>query len=177
MSEPALWVFGYGSLIWRPGFEYDEKRIATVAGYRRSFCQASHDHRGTPDLPGRVVTLESVANSVCEGIAFKVRHSSAIDILRLLDIREQDGYARQSLRLEFQDGSVAQGITWIAEEGNPSWRGGEHIDEVAGLISKRYGPSGSNSDYLFELERALVESNIVDYGVAELSEKVRSMLL
>ncbi|MFT6307334.1 MAG: cation transport protein ChaC, partial [Halioglobus sp.] len=111
-----LWVFGYGSLIWRPGFAFAEKRLATVVGYRRRFCQASHDHRGTPDRPGRVVTLSPDSDSQCEGMAFKLEESVE-DVLKLLDIREQDGYERQSLALTFRDGSIEQGVTWIAAKG------------------------------------------------------------
>ncbi|MFT5895812.1 MAG: cation transport protein ChaC [bacterium] len=168
-----LWVFGYGSLIWRPGFAFTEKRLATVTGYRRRFCQASHDHRGTPDNPGRVVTLASDVDSQCEGMAFKVEDSTEV-VLGLLDIREQDGYERQSLRMTFTDGTSEEGVTWIAAKGNPSWRGDETLDEVSRLIAEREGPSGSNRDYLFELQRALAEVNIVDSYVDSLCVQVRS---
>ena len=168
------WVFGYGSLIWRPDFQFAEQRLATVAGYRRSFCQASHDYRGTQQLPGRVVTLASDPDSQCEGMAFRVAESEE-DVLKLLDIREQDGYERQSLRLTFKDGSVEDGVTWIASAGNPSWRGGECITEVAQLIAHRTGPSGSNRDYLFELQRALAAMRIEDNYIEELCRRVQSI--
>lgn len=169
-----LWVFGYGSLIWKPGFEFAEKRLASVGGYHRRFCQASHDHRGTPDRPGRVVTLAADPGSECEGMAFRLEESVEA-VLRLLDIREQDGYERQSLTLRFKDGTAEEGVTWIAVEGNPSWRGGESTDEIAQLIAHRNGPSGSNREYLFELQRALIEVNIVDNYIAELCKQVRSV--
>jgi len=174
-SSKELWVFGYGSLIWRPGFSFVEKRLATVAGYSRRFCQASHDHRGTPDRPGRVATLASFPNSDCEGMAFRVA-DSVESVLKLLDIREQDGYERHSLTLTFEDGSVVEGVTWIAVEGNPSWRGGESLEEVAKLIAYREGPSGSNREYLFELQRALVDANVVDTYIERLCFEVRSLI-
>jgi cation transport protein ChaC len=107
-------------------------------------------------------------------MAFKVEDSTD-DVLKLLDIREQDGYERQSLKLMFRDGSIEEGLTWIASEGNPSWRGGETNNEVAQLIAQREGPSGSNRDYLFELQRALAEVNIVDSYIDGLCIQVRSV--
>ena len=170
----SQWVFGYGSLIWRPGFLFADKRLATVTGYSRRFCQASHDHRGTPDAPGRVATLASVPNSLCQGVAFRIEEC-VDEILDLLDVREQDGYERQLLTLTFEDGSTEDGITWIAAEGNPSWREGESLSEVAQVIAQREGPSGSNRDYLFELHRALLDANITDTYIENLYGKVRSL--
>ena len=168
-----IWVFGYGSLIWRPGFVFEQKQIVSVEGFSRRFCQASHDHRGTPEHSGRVVTLVTDCESVCEGVAFEVSGSTADEVLRLLDVREQDGYQRQILSLVFPDGSIKKGVTWIAQEGNPSWRGGESVSEVADIIAARSGPSGSNSAYLYELQNALNTLGIVDLYVKELVELVR----
>lgn len=174
-TPASCWVFGYGSLIWRPGFAFAEQQLATVTGYRRSFCQASHDHRGTQDSPGRVVTLASDTDSQCEGMAFRIE-DSVEEVLQLLDIREQDGYERQSLQLRFKDGSIEEGVTWIAASGNPSWRGGESITEVAKLIAHREGPSGSNRDYLFELQRALADLAIRDEYIEKLCRDVRAIV-
>lgn len=173
-TERGIWIFGYGSLIWRPGFSYEKSQLATVAGYRRSFCQASHDHRGTPEQPGRVVTLEKCSRESCQGVAFLVVDDS-VTILDALDIREQDGYQRCEIALQLEDGSDATAITWIADESNASWRGGEPEDAVAELIASCEGPSGTNSEYLFELDRALRSLNIVDARVSELTERVQSL--
>ena len=168
------WVFGYGSLIWNPGFEFVEKRLATVFGFRRSFCQASHDHRGTPSEPGRVVTLEPSINVECVGMAFRLAEPS-VEVLNLLDVREQDGYKRQNVDMSFQDGSKSTATTWIAAAGNRSWRGGESIDEVANVIARSSGPSGSNREYLHKLEGALSDFGIEDSYVCLLSLYVRRM--
>jgi len=171
-GESEVWVFGYGSLIWRPGFEYQEKRLASVSGFERQFCQASHDHRGTPESPGRVVTLVPARNAHCLGLAFKLT-SSVDNSLAELEIREQDGYSRMNVPLRFTEGGSATGLTWIAEEGNPSWRGGESLNRVARIIASAAGLSGSNSDYLFQLQRALNKLAIRDIYLEELAATVR----
>lgn len=168
-------MFGYGSLIWRPAFEYAEKRLATVDGYERRFCQASHDHRGTPEAPGRVVTIAPSAGNRCTGIAYRLG-DDADAVLEYLEVREQDGYERVHLPLYLHDDEKCVGITWVATEGNPSWRPNESLDQIACLIARRAGPSGTNREYLFELEKALVTIQVKDPYVEELSAKVRALL-
>ncbi len=174
-ESAELWVFGYGSLIWRPVFQYEMRQAARLAGYARRFCQASHDHRGTPERPGRVVTLLPVPGSICHGMAFKLPESDRHKILEYLDHREQDGYERLYTPLHVGEGRTVPGLTWIARECNPSWRAGETLEEVARLIAESHGPSGANRDYLFELEQALDALNIPDPHVSELSERVRQL--
>ena len=173
-TREGVWVFGYGSLIWRPGFAYKERRLAVLSGYQRRFCQASHDHRGTVALPGRVVTLAASDNELCVGMAFRLAEPS-VNALAALDIREQDGYVRTSVSLSVGNGRDVQGVTWIASPGNPSWRGGESLSEVAVLIATREGPSGANWEYLFELERALAKLGIRDDHIVDLSERVTAL--
>lgn len=170
-----LWIFGYGSLIWRPAFEHAVKAVASLPGYERRFCQASHDHRGTPDKPGRVVTLLPVAGSVCRGMAYKLPTSGRDDILAYLDHREQDGYERLYTPLYIDNGETVSGLTWVANEANPSWRSGEGLEELAQLIAERHGPSGSNREYLFQLERALEALEMQDSHISELSRRVRRL--
>ncbi len=174
-QKPEIWVFGYGSLIWRPGFEYPERRQAVLNNFQRSFCQASHDHRGTPEQPGRVVTLEACHGAQCQGVAFRLSEPST-GVLDALDIREQDGYARTAVQLELEDGRQLTGVTWIARPDNPSWRGGESLGRIAQIIASSEGPSGSNRDYLFELHKALQTLGIDDENVSRLSQRVRGLL-
>ena len=174
-ENAELWIFGYGSLIWRPVFQYDMRQVARLNGYARRFCQASHDHRGTPDKPGRVVTLLPVVGEICHGMAFKLPASGRQDILEYLDHREQDGYERLYTPLHVEEGRIVPGLTWIAREFNPSWRAGETLEQVAQLVAECHGPSGSNRDYLFELEQALDALCMPDPHVSELSARVRQL--
>lgn len=173
-AEKGVWIFGYGSLIWRPGFPYQKNQLATLDGYRRSFCQASHDHRGTPEQPGRVVTLETCSGGFCQGVAFRVVEDIE-PILNALDIREQDGYQRCEIALRLEEEGEVMAITWIADEKNASWRGGESEQQIASLIARCEGPSGTNRDYLFELHQALQALNIVDEYVSDLVRRVMAL--
>ena len=132
-SDGALWLFGYGSLIWRPGFAFVESRPAHVRGWARRFWQGSHDHRGVPGAPGRVVTLVPEAGSRCRGMAWRVAAELAATTLERLDHREQDGYAREDLSLHLDDGRVVDGVTWVAPAANPSWLGPAPIDWRRGV--------------------------------------------
>ncbi|MFK7893315.1 MAG: gamma-glutamylcyclotransferase [Granulosicoccus sp.] len=166
------YVFGYGSLIWRPGFEFDEVCKVSVAGYERRFWQASHDHRGTPEQPGRVVTLVPVQNGECWGLAYRLSDNRREQILAALDLREKDGYQRQFLSVRTESGKPLRALTWVAREDNPSWRGGEPFNRIVNVISTRKGPSGSNAEYLLKLNECLLGHNITDSHVQELARSV-----
>ena len=169
-----LWIFGYGSLVWNPGFDYEQCQVATVMGFKRAFWQASHDHRGTQDYPGRVVTLVAEANSQCVGVVFKITHD--IDqTLKALDHREKDGYVRKNLSVVPVGTDVElSAVTWIASVDHSSWRGGEPISQTAKVIANATGPSGSNRDYLINLHQTLKNLQINDEYVSELHELVTS---
>lgn len=101
-SERAreIWIFGYGSLVWRPAFEHVERAPAVVRGWSRRFWQGSIDHRGVPEAPGRVVTLVRDATAVCHGMAFRVGAEHVEGVLASLDHRERGGYAREHVEVE-----------------------------------------------------------------------------
>jgi len=87
----SLWVFGYGSLIWRPGFDYLERRRARLHGWQRRFWQGSHDHRGVPERPGRVVTLVETGHGHCDGMAYRLDEATVTRAFENLDHREKNG--------------------------------------------------------------------------------------
>ncbi len=169
------WIFGYGSLIWRPGFDWLERRTAVVDGWQRRFWQGSHDHRGTPQAPGRVVTLVPAAGTCCSGMAYRIDGATLHEVFGQLDLREQNGYRRVGLPLRFDDAASADGITYIAGVGNPAWLGAASAEAMARQIAASHGPSGSNRDYLLRLADALVDHGFDDEHVAELAQRVRSM--
>lgn len=166
-----LWVFGYGSLIWRPDFEHVHAHPATLHGWARRFWQGSHDHRGTPDLPGRVVTLVPEPDAACIGVAFEIRHDRE-RILAALDHREKNGYERRAVPLDLDDGRRVPGLVYVAPEGNPAWRGPDTPARMAEDIATARGPSGSNRDYLLELAAALASRGIEEPEIAELAARV-----
>lgn len=150
-QQDELWLFGYGSLIYKSGFEYLERRPARIHGWQRRFWQGSHDHRGTPDAPGRVLTLIPVDGTVCAGMAYRI----SPDILAALDVREKNGYLRFVTPMDFADGSRADGLVYIAEAGNAAWLGPASDSEIARHIAAASGPSGPNREYLLKLADAL----------------------
>ena len=164
-----LWLFGYGSLIWRPDFVFAERRRARVDDHARRFWQGSHDHRGVPGAPGRVVTLVPARGERCEGMAFRVAGALAGETLARLDHRERDGYERVRLALHLDDGRTVTGITWIAAEGNASWLGTAPVASLVHQIRSSAGPSGSNAEYVLSLAAGLDALGIDDPHVAGLA--------
>ncbi len=154
----ACWLFGYGSLIFRTDFAYLERRHAVVEGWVRRFWQGSHDHRGTPDAPGRVATLVRRPGTRCHGMAYRVTN----DVFAALDHREKNGYLRLETTLEFTDGSRADGVTYVATPSNAAWLGPAPEAKIAAHIAGACGPSGKNADYLLDLSRALRDMGVDD---------------
>lgn len=171
-----LAVFAYGSLLFRPGFAYAERHPARLEGYARRFSQASPDHRGTPERPGRVVTLVASAGALCHGALYLV-HGPSESLLSELDYRERAGYERVSVEVRIDQGEGERrlsAITWIAPPGNPYDAGALETVALAELMRGAHGPSGANSDYVFLLEQALGELGVVDPLVSELSALLRA---
>lgn len=171
----GLWVFGYGSLMWRPGFAYEEMRPATVTGYRRCFCIYSVHHRGSAERPGLVLGLDR--GGVCHGQALRVCDRRAAETVAYLRAREQVNgvYREAAVPLRLDDGEVVDGLAYLAERAHPSYAGRLSIPAQATLIRAARGLSGSNLDYLVntlahlsslgirerELERVLVSAGAV----------------
>ena len=163
-GHEQLWLFGYGSLIYKAGFDYIERRPARITGWERRFWQGSHDHRGTPGAPGRVATLIRQAGAVCHGMAYRITPET----LGPLDVREKNGYLRLVTELHFDDGGSVEGLVYIATEDNAAFLGDAPYHSIARQIAGAQGPSGPNRDYLLNLAAALRELGVDDPHVFEL---------
>jgi len=176
MGETELhWIFGYGSLVFRPGFAAVETRPGRVRGFVRRFWQHSSDHRGTPKSPGRVVTLVPEAGAVCWGMAYGVEPASADSILAALDFRERAGYKRIEVDVELaasveQPRSTISAVTYRATETNRNFAGPAPLPEIAAVVAEAVGPSGANRDYVLELAKALREIGAADRPVFALAD-------
>jgi len=163
------WVFGYGSLIYKVDFPVLERAVATVEGWQRRFWQGSHDHRGTPDAPGRVLTLVPSPDSICRGVAWRVEHA----VYEHLDDREKNGYARHRVEMRLLDPErTVEGTFYVATEDNPAFLGPEHPDAMARHIAEASGPSGCNREYLLRLAEALRKIDAHDEHVFDLERRV-----
>ena len=168
-----IWLFGYGSIMWKTGFDYDEAIIAYTSNRGRRFWQGSTDHRGTANKPGRVVTLIDSPNEDCWGTAYKIPATAVEKTLTFLDRREVGGYVRETITLKFQNGLTTQGLTYTAKPTNPNFLGDAPLKEIARQIASGHGPSGSNEEYLFELESALDSLQLKDKHVSDIADLLK----
>jgi len=179
-SQQAAWVFGYGSLIWRPDIPFISSARAQLRGFSRRFWQGSHDHRGVPQDPGRVVTLVPDPQAQCVGMAYLVPMEAVAATFEKLDHREKNGYERHQhpLQIDTEEATTAQvdGLVYIAGMDNFAFLGEAAIDDIARQIIRSAGPSGTNLDYLMQLATALRSLNAHDEHVFELEYRVQQIL-
>lgn len=171
-QHDRLWLFGYGSLIYKVDFPYLERKPARILNWSRRFWQGSHDHRGTPDHPGRVVTLVASPGKCCEGMAYLITPEEFAH----LDFREKNGYVRLVTDVYFQDESRSPGVVYIATEDNHAFLGPATERDIAEHIAGSEGPSGKNSDYLLQLAEALRSLNEVDDHVFAIERHLLTIL-
>ena len=170
-DQHSVWLFGYGSLIYKADFPYLQRRPASIANWTRRFWQGSHDHRGTPEAPGRVVTLIAEPGAICHGMAYLITP----DVFAPLDHREKNGYLRLAIPITFEDGDVVEGLVYIATPDNTAFLGAASEQEIARHIARSAGPSGPNSDYLNHLAHALRELGRHDQHVFEIERHLAAL--
>jgi glutathione-specific gamma-glutamylcyclotransferase len=178
-SRPDLWVFGYGSLMWNPGFAHVERRPARIVGHHRAFCIYSTHHRGSDMKPGLVLGLDR--GGTCLGAAYRVAPEQRREVLLYLRQREQVSgvYREARVRLELFENEGAthadqevDGTAFIVEPKHPSYTGPITIAEQARLIRAAQGLSGPNVEYLINTWRQLTSAGIRDQNI----ERVVSMV-
>lgn len=175
-DQGDLWVFGYGSLMWNPGFEYVERRLARLDGYRRRFTLTSRHYRGTPERPGLVLGLDWAPDENCAGIAYRVCPSKDGEVRDYLAERELVSYAYFETRypVTFDDGGRVEALCYVVDRSHAQYAGGLDIDEQARIIAEAVGPSGPNLEYLENTLTHLAELGISDRELEQLALRARA---
>ena len=152
-----LWVFGYGSLMWRPGFDFLERVPARLRGLHRAFCVFSYVHRGTPERPGLVLGLDR--GGMCRGIAYRVAAKARAKTIAYLRAREQvtSVYLETMRRIELEDAARRQvrALCYIVDRGHVQYAGRLSLPERVRYVRQGHGRSGPNREYVLDAVRAL----------------------
>jgi cation transport protein ChaC len=168
-----LWVFGYGSLMWRPGFAFEERTVATVRGLHRALCVWSHVHRGTPDRPGLVLGLDKGGS--CRGLAFRVAPARWEATVAYLREREQvtNVYVEILVDARLSDGRHVRALAYKADRRHPQYSGRLAHEELLRVVQGGVGLSGANPDYVLATQDHLVELGIHDATLSWLAAALR----
>lgn len=176
MVPEPLWVFGYGSLIWNPGFPFADRALARLDGFARRFCMRSIHHRGTEAAPGLVLALEADADAACEGVAFRIPEDHAERSLAELRAREliSSAYLEQVVDLSLNDGRTVSALAYVVDEHHRQYCR-LSLDEQAEIIARAAGGRGPNTEYLWNTSAHLEEIGIDDPDLSWLSMRVRAL--
>jgi glutathione-specific gamma-glutamylcyclotransferase len=167
-----FWVFGYGSLIWRPGFAHMETQRARLFGFRRSLCVRSFVHRGTPERPGLVLGLDRGGS--CVGLAFRVPGELRGEVLAYLRERElvTSVYLERTLPIRLANGGVADAVTYIVDRAHVQYAGSLNEADAASIVSGSVGQSGPNEDYVFNTLQHLEALGIKDHWLEAVGRRL-----
>ncbi len=165
-----LWVFGYGSLMWRPGFAFVERHRGHLHGYHRSLCIFSHVHRGTPDAPGLVLGLDRGGR--CRGVAFRVLAENVPATIEYLRAREQitSVYIERHVHVRLDDGRRVPALTYVADRRHSQYAGRLPEADVMRLVRQGVGLSGANPDYVRATHEHLIEIGVSDRILAKIAQ-------
>jgi cation transport protein ChaC len=172
-SGAQFWVFGYGSLMWWPGFAYARRCKATLKGWRRSLCILSHVYRGTPERPGLVLGLDR--GGACLGVAFEVDASLKEATVRYLRGREQATavYLERTVPVTLDTGERVAALTYVADRLHRQYAGRLDRETTLKLVRNGWGKSGRNTDYVTETYDHLLAIGVRDTELEWLSAKLR----
>jgi cation transport protein ChaC len=167
-----LWIFGYGSLIWNPVCQFDIQHKAILEGWHRSFCLRTIAGRSSPQLPGRMLSLEP--GGITEGVALRLPARALENELPLLWIREMPtgAYRPTWSPIAMEDGTRPTALTFVADRNHQLYEPNASVASVAAFIASACGPLGTNADYLFKLKESLASWNVADSYVDNLVDAV-----
>lgn len=175
-NADPLWVFGYGSLLWNPGFAPAEAVVARLSGYHRSFCMLSVHHRGTEDDPGLVLALDALDGATCAGMAFRVAAPDRDTVLA--DLRERElissAYLERVLPIALADGREAQALVYIVDPAHRQYCRFA-LEQQAQMIAHATGGRGPNWEYLDNTARHLNQIGIADPDLDWLERRVAAL--
>lgn len=161
-NSNSHWVFAYGSLIWKPGFDHISAQPALLRGAHRRLCIYSHEHRGTPQQPGLVFGL--VRGGACRGVAYEVSDKNWPAVWDYLQEREQVTrvYREVMWRVQLGDGRTPKALSFVVDQQHTQYAGALGVEEQAKLVRTASGEMGSNTDYVLNTARHLKELGIRD---------------
>jgi len=177
MFDDGFWVFGYGSLVWQPGFDYSVRQIARLDGFARSFCMRSIHHRGTENDPGLVLALDRDGGAFCDGVGFFVEPDGAVATIEYLREREliSSAYLEQVHQVSLRTGEKVEAVCYVIDEDHVQYCGGLPLDEQAEIISQAVGGRGPNTEYLYNTAEHLRDLGIEDHDLNWLEARVRAL--
>jgi glutathione-specific gamma-glutamylcyclotransferase len=174
-SHEDLWVFGYGSLMWRPGFEFLEQLPARLIGEHRALCVYSFDHRGTPEKPGLVLGLDR--GGACRGIAFRVAAKRRDEVIGYLRGREQTTHVyrevMRSVWLENEPRDRVSALAYVVDRGHVQYAGRLSLPDQLRYVRQGHGRSGNNRDYVLETVRSIEAQGFRDPQLHQLALMLR----
>ncbi|MBT8425849.1 MAG: gamma-glutamylcyclotransferase [Silicimonas sp.] len=177
ITSRPLWVFGYGSLIWNPGFPVIEQSLATLHGYSRSFCMSSIHHRGTVEHPGLVLALDPRDDAHCQGVAFRVPDTDANATVTYLREREliSSAYVERVLPITLQNGADVTALVYVVDTGHEQYVANLALEDQARIIASAVGGRGPNTEYLWNTASHLSDLGIADDDLDWLSARVAKL--
>ncbi|MFK0383673.1 gamma-glutamylcyclotransferase [Rhizobium sp. RM] len=170
-----FWVFGYGSLMWNPGFAFEERQQARLHGYRRSLCIWSSVYRGTEEKPGLVLGLERGGS--CLGVAFRVKGAEYEPVMAYLRERElvTNVYKERVVSIAMVDGRRSSAVTYVADPAHDQYVGGLAAPDAAAIVATAAGRSGPNTDYVFNTIQHLQDMGIRDTTLENIAARVSGL--
>lgn len=173
----TMWVFGYGSLLWNPGFPVARQEVATLQGYARSFCMSSIHHRGSEEIPGLVLALDEVDTAHCTGLALAVEAGHEEKTLAELRERElvSSAYLERDLKVDLASGETVTAVTYVIDPHHVQYCGDLSLEQQAQIIAVAVGGRGPNPEYLYNTATHLEEIGLSDGDLNWLTHRVRAL--